>query len=317
MTGCLSQIRSAAAAIDQRGVTREVVDDLAKAGFFAATVESPPAVARELNERLAGASGSAWFVAAQHRAPAEAARTTRNDALRERWATDLARGSALGAVSFAHLRRMGPPQVHAARDGTGWRLNGRLDWITSWGLADALLLMGESDDGQVVQALLPAEPSTGLVITGPLALAAMSGTSTVGAMVTDLHVGEAEVAHILPKKEWAVQDAYRTANASPAVFGLLRSCLVSLSHMGKERAVPTSEQLAQEWSEQVRAIRSRAYTLIDEVPVEESIDERVALRAESLYLLHQVTSAGVTVAGVAECCWTPMRSAGLARQCSC
>jgi hypothetical protein len=116
-------------------------------------------------------------------------------------------------------------------------------------------------------------------------------------MVSDLHVGEAEVAHILPKKEWAVQDAYRTANASPAVFGLLRSCLVSLSHMGKERAVPTSEQLAQEWSEQVRAIRSRAYTLIDEVPVEEYIDERDALRAESLYLLHQVTSAGVTVAG--------------------
>jgi hypothetical protein len=294
---CLAEIRSQASVLDQTGVGRDVVDRLAAAGFFTAANYSPPAVVRELNELLAASSGSTWFVATQHRAPAETARTTANSRLRERWATSLADGSALGAVSFAHLRRAGPPQVRAVPEGSGWRLTGRLDWITSWGLADVLLLMAESDDGQVVQALIPAHATPGLEITGPLALAAMSGTSTVGAVLSDLRVDGDEVAQVLSKESWAHHDSHRTANASPAVFGLMRACLASLSSVGEARGIPGATHVAEQWAEQIRPIRSRAYTLIDELPPEDCLDERLALRAESLYLLQQATSALLAAVG--------------------
>ncbi len=125
--------------LEADGVSRLDVDRLAAAGVLSAGLVDgwSPAQAREVHEQLAGASGALWFVLTQHRSPAEAARTTKNDARARALggrAGQLA--ASLGAVAFAHLRRPGAPTVTATRDGDGWRVSGRLDWITSWGLAD-------------------------------------------------------------------------------------------------------------------------------------------------------------------------------------
>lgn len=293
----LEQLRSAAAEIDQHGVTREVVGSLADAGYFTAGVEAAPAVVRELAELLASASGATWFVAAQHRSPTEAVRATENEALRKEWADALIQGSALGAVAFAHLRRPGPPQVRAVADGSAWRVSGRLDWITSWGLADVLLLMAESDDGSVVQALLPARETPGLQITGPLALAAMSGTATVGAVLDDLRVETGQVLNVCSKSSWLTADAQRIANASPAVFGLLRATLTALQESAHSRGVENAAALVYQWIEQTRDLRSRAYQLVDDVPAHERLDERLDLRARSLVLLQQTAAALIAVQG--------------------
>ena len=103
------------------------------------------AVGRELGELLAAASGCA--VVRDHSAPftsrgGGSRRPIRRCAIE--WAQSLSTGEALGAVSFAHLRRLGFPAVRATADGDGWRVEGRLDWVTSWGLADVLLLMSET-----------------------------------------------------------------------------------------------------------------------------------------------------------------------------
>src|SRR6478609_10126991 len=159
--------------VDVHGVTRARVDLVAGAGLLGLAGakelgggDAPPAVVREVTELLAGACGTTWFVLTQHRAVMEAAARTANDALRSVWAAPLASGDALGAVSFAHLRRPGAPTVRATEVPGGWRFDGTLDWVTSWGLADVLLLMGETADGEVVQALVRMDRDGGVVRPG-------------------------------------------------------------------------------------------------------------------------------------------------------
>ncbi len=283
--------------LEAEGVRRADVDRLAAAGVLSAGLVDgwTPAQTREVHEQLAGASGALWFVLTQHRSPAEAARSSENDAVRERWASGLVSGASLGAVAFAHLRRPGSPTVTAARQGAGWLVSGRLDWITSWGMADVLLLMAESPDGDVVQMLLPASERAGLTISGELPLAAMQGTSTVGAVLDGMYVGDGEVARVLPKGEWLAADALRTANSPPPVFGLTRAALNALIAAAGERQWSTAERLAEWWREEFERIRTRAYTLVDDVAPNEAIDERVALRMQITRLAQDVTSALITV----------------------
>jgi alkylation response protein AidB-like acyl-CoA dehydrogenase len=283
--------------LERDGISRSDVGQLAAAGVLSAglTGDWSPAQIRELHEQLAGTSGALWFVLTQHRSPAETARTTSNGSLQARYSSRLASGSMLGAVSFAHLRRPGPPAVSAVRDGSGWRLSGRLDWVTSWGLADVLLLMAETSDGEVVQALLPASEREGLLITGELSLAAMQGTSTVGATLQEVWVDDTEVANIVPKGEWLSRDAQRVANTPPAVFGLTRTALNALTESADRRGWMTARELASKWREEFVLLRADAYGLVDDVAPGDRLDERVALRARATKLAQDVTSVLVAV----------------------
>ncbi|HEX5018232.1 MAG TPA: acyl-CoA dehydrogenase family protein [Actinomycetes bacterium] len=282
--------------LEREGVTRAEVDELAKANVLTAGVDDrwTGAQVREIHERLAAASGALWFVMAQHRSPAVAAALTENRVLRERYASRLASGELLGAVSFAHLRRARPTVV-AQRHGDAWRVDGRLDWITSWGLADILLLMAETDDGQVVQFLLPTKPREGLVVTGALSLAAMEGTSTVGAVIEGMRVTDDEVAAVLPKAKWLAEDAKRTANVPSAVVGLARAALSELAAEGEARAWPEAIDVAEAWRRDFVEQRAQAYALIDEVDPSQSINERLRLRASLTRLANESASLLITV----------------------
>lgn len=275
----VERLASQAERLESAGVTRDDVRVMADAGVLTGGFDGrfSPAQTREVAEQLAAASGALWFVAAQHRSPAESAGATSNHELRERYAEGLASGALLGAVSFAHLRRPRPTVV-AERRATGWSISGRLDWVTSWGLADVLLLMAETTGGDVVQCLIPAVPQQGLIITGELALAAMGGTSTVGAMLDDLAVTDAAVAAVLPKHDWLLPDSQRTANVPAAVVGLARAAVNGLLTVAGERDWDELGVLAEAWATELVSSRARAYELVDDTPPGEAIEERLALR---------------------------------------
>jgi alkylation response protein AidB-like acyl-CoA dehydrogenase len=297
----LRSVTDEAEAIDVGGVTAAHVRALGEVGLLGAWAPAaaggggaPATVVRELVERLSGASGALWFVAAQHRSPTEAALATDNAGLRERWAHPLASGAALGAVAFAHLRRPGPPGVRAERTRAGWSVSGRLDWVTSWGLADVLLLMAETDDGRVVQLLVPARERPGLTVLGPLRLAAMGATATVVVSLDEMVVSDEEVARILPKVAWSARDAERTANANPATFGLTRAALGRLATTASRRGSVAGADLAAELGARMVAVRRQAYRLMDDRPPADCLDERVRLRAEGLDLAQRATVGLVT-----------------------
>jgi alkylation response protein AidB-like acyl-CoA dehydrogenase len=293
-------LRVDACEVDVHGVTRARVDLVAGAGLLGlgAPREAggggvPAEVVREVTEVLAGADGSTWFVLAQHRGALEAVLRTENVSLRSHWLSALASGDALGAVAFSHLRRAGQPSVVARRVDGGWRIDGDLDTVTGWGLADALMVMASTDDGDIVQAVLElprgaeaSNPRPGLHSAGLVPVAAMAGTHTHAVRADGVLVTDEEVASVVPKAEWDAADAARTANAPPHAFGLARAVVDAL-HRSADEAPDAGARatLAEEFAHEVRELRAEAYRLVDDVAPTDRLVERRALRAQT----HDVT----------------------------
>jgi alkylation response protein AidB-like acyl-CoA dehydrogenase len=293
----------AAERVDAEGVPASHLAALAVAGVFG--LGGPPehggravpaAVAREVTETLAGACGSTWFVAAQHATPVRVLAETDNTGLRDRWLGRLCRGDAVGGIALAHVRRPDAP-VRVARSGAGWRFDGTATWYTGWGLNHVMLLAGVTDGGDVVFAVRPARPQPGLAAGADLPLAAMQATHTVELTLDGLAVPDEDVALVVPRARWLADDRARTANASPAVFGLLRALLDALARQAGERDLPEAAAFADRAGERAAALREAAYRLVDDVDPAERTAERLDLRVAALGLLGRVAHAYVAACG--------------------
>ncbi|NQW73222.1 MAG: acyl-CoA/acyl-ACP dehydrogenase, partial [Actinobacteria bacterium] len=143
-------IAPAAEQVDVVGVQRSAIDALAAAGLFGNPLARSPQ--RELTELLAAADASTWFCWVQHQSPLRTlALASRSDAtpdvdnLRERLLGGMQSGRLLASVAFSHLRRGGAPNPVATRTADGWVLKGSLDWVTSWDIADVVMIMARTD----------------------------------------------------------------------------------------------------------------------------------------------------------------------------
>lgn len=298
-----------AAEADRAGVDRATLDLLAAAGLLGAPLD-PPAAQRELGELLAGSDASTWFCWVQHQTPLRvlAAASPDDDApmaaeLKAELLPGLESGRILAAVAFAHLRRPGTPNPSATRVPGGWRIDGTLDWVTSWDIADVVLVLAQgtgADAGRIVAAYLPAGrgPAWPGVAPGPcLSLLAMSGTHTRPVSLTSVLVPHERVAAVLDREVWLRDDTARSAGASPAAFGVTRGAVAELAVIADRRADPAIAGLAAELAAETRRVRSAAYAAADEVPADaDVIDRRLALRARALDLAGRATAAAV-VAG--------------------
>ncbi len=297
-------LRPQAERADVDGVQRAVVDEVARAGLLGLAgprgyggSDAPARVQREVTELLAGGCLATWFVTTQHTTPVTVLARSGNVALKERHLAALCAGTALGAIALAHVRRSGPPPVTAVRVPGGWRLDGDVPWTTSWGLADLLLLAGASPDGELVQVLLPAREAPGLVAGPPLRLAAVQGTRTVTLALHDLRVGDADVADVARLDEWLEADRVKTANATPAVFGLTAEAVARLAETAVRREDPDAADLAARLGEELDDLRRTAYALVDHVPAPDQLDDRLELRAASLELAVRAATGLVAATG--------------------
>lgn len=297
-------LRPAAERVDRDGVDPAALKAIGEAGLLGLTgppayggSAAPPAVVREVTEVLAGADLSTWFVTTQHAMPLGVLAAAPDGPLKEQWLRPLCTGGALAGVAVAHLRRPGPPAVTATPVEGGWRLDGHVGWMTSWGLCDVFLLGGLSDDGQVVLGLVPAVEGDGLSASPRLELAAMAGTSTVTLDLDGYVVPAAAVASVSDVGPWLAADAAKTANASPAIFGLQAEVVRRLADTAARRGDRTAADLAHRLRAEADELRTAAYALIDHVPAAEQVEDRLALRAHALELTLRSAAALVTATG--------------------
>jgi alkylation response protein AidB-like acyl-CoA dehydrogenase len=288
--------------VDQSVVPPSHLAAIGAAGLLAPTAPAevggggaPAAVGRAVTELLACACGATWFVVTQNGTPVRTLAVSDNRELRAQWLRPLASGSALAGIALAQLRRPGPPAVSGSFEAGGWSVSGNVPWLTSWGLADVVLL-GFRDGADAVFALVPAADQPGFVGGAPLPLAAMQAASTVSVRLNDYVVPETHVVERLPYEHWAERDAANTANVTPAVFGLLRAVLTRLRAEAERRDEAPMFALAERLGAEAAGLRTAAYALIDDVPAGERMADRLALRASALELV-TVATAGLVAAG--------------------
>lgn len=288
-----------AAEADRAGVQRTTLDALARAGLHGRPQPSAPAQ-RELTELLAGADASTWFCWAQHLTPVQALQQASSPGgahvgVQHRLLADATSGRLLCGVAFAHLRRPGPPNPVARRIRGGWVVDGTLDWVTSWDIADWFMLMvQDADSAQIVSAILPAGRGqvtgavAGLAPGEPLGLLAMSGTHTRPVRLDGVRIHDQDVLSVEDAEHWRARDQERTVQANPAVFGIARGALADLHLLAERHSSAQLRHLCDSLVEEVRDCRRRAYDLAD---TGAEAAESLRVRAQALRLAQQVTTA--------------------------
>jgi hypothetical protein len=115
--------------------------------------------------------------------------------------------------------------------------------------------------------------------------------------LSDLRVADADVVTVTADAEWRAADALCTANAGPHVFGLQRECVRRLAETASARDDGTAAALAHALGQEGARLHRVAETLLEDVPPEELVEDRLAVRASSLELAVRSATALVAATG--------------------
>ncbi|PWI13461.1 acyl-CoA dehydrogenase [Streptomyces sp. Act143] len=285
-----------AARVDQGEVPASHLDAIRRSGLLGVSAPeayggagAPDAVAREIQEILAGACCSTWFVQTQHHTPVRLLAKSELP-VRERLLRPLATGGLLAGIAYAHVRAFPRIAVRATAERDGWRFDGTVPWYTGWGLNDVMLLAGVTDADEIVFAFADARKQPGLRASAPMRLAALTAARTVSLDLDGLWLPESAVVLRTPQEKFALLDIPRSTNASPAVFGVTYAALRVLAESGEPG---TADALRA----RVDEVRGRAYELADHPVPHEHAEERLALRTRAYDLMRAATTAAVVAGG--------------------
>ncbi|MEV7892408.1 acyl-CoA dehydrogenase family protein [Streptomyces sp. NPDC002817] len=285
-----------AARVDLAEVPVSHIAEIRKSGLLGVSAPkeyggagAPDSVAREIQEILAGACCSTWFVQTQHHTPVRMLAKSELPA-RERLLRSLASGELLAGIAYAHVRAFPRVPVRATAERGGWRFDGAVPWYTGWGRNDVMLLAGVTDSDEIVFAFADAREQRGVRASEPMRLAALTAARTVSLELDGLWLPEESVVLRTPQEKFALVDLPRSTNTSPAVFGVAYAALRVLEDAGET-------ETAQELRGQVDEVRRQAYELADHPVAHERVEERLALKTRSYDLMRAATTAAVVAGG--------------------
>ncbi|WP_405504305.1 acyl-CoA dehydrogenase family protein [Streptomyces purpurascens] len=283
--------------VDQEGVPASHIEAVKRAGLLGVGApeeyggaDAPVEVARETAEILAGACCSTWFVQTQHHTPVKLLATYESP-VREKLLRPLATGEVMAGIAYAHIRAFPRVPVRAVPERGGWRFEGTVPWFTGWGLNDVMLLAGVTDTEEVVFGFAEAREQPGLSPSAPMRLAAFTAARTVSLALDGLWVPDEAVVLRVPRKEFALVDLPRAANASPAVFGVAYAALDLVAD------TPDGQETARSLRVRLDEVRREAYALADHPAPHECVPERLAVKTRAYDLMRAATTAAVVAGG--------------------
>jgi alkylation response protein AidB-like acyl-CoA dehydrogenase len=148
----------------------------------------------------------------------------------------------------------------------GYRLDGRLPWVTGWGLFTLCVTAAPLADGRILFAVHPLATFTTLRASPPLALAAMGVTQTVTVDLDGLFIPDSEVVEIHPPTWIQDNDRIAVALQSPLALGCAQAAIDQLRG-------ETAGRLQKE----LDAVRDEAYGAMEEnVEMERGLKARAA-----------------------------------------
>jgi len=252
---------------------------------------------RRVGAELAGACGPTFFVWSQQLTPLrrlEAAATTSSVA--KSWLERLRNGNALAAISFAWLRRPGPPAISAQPAEDGFVIDGEADWVTGWGLADVLLAAAVDQSSSVHWLLVPfgADDAPPGLSVATQALIAMGATGTVRVRFERVHVPHDHELGEEPLHAWRELDSAKGRQPSTGALGIATEAIRRLAQRGDRDSLRAAEALGSE----LRTWRWRASELDAADQADATvIAARDAERARGIDLALRATAAFVSASG--------------------
>ena len=220
-----------------------------------------------------------------------------SEALSRRWLSGLQGGEFLAAIAFAHVRRGGLPNPVAHQCQGGWEVTGTLDWVTSWDIADVLMLLASTEDkSKFVIFYLPIQDFTeefnSCVVGESLKLLAMSGTHSRPITFDHTFVSSEWVFSVIDADEWLAADSMKTILPNPAVLGVARGAIEQLNEVASDRKQEQGIIAASELASEYQGLRERAYAATDNAETPRSA--LVSLRVQILEFAIECAIAVIT-----------------------
>lgn len=130
--------------------------------------------------RVAEGSLTAAFILSQHDAGVRRLAAARDHASARSWLEMIAADQAFATVGISQLttsKRHGPQALRATKIPHGYRLDGRMPWVTGAEWADVIVTGAVLDDGRQILVALPSDRH-GLEVLPPFPLAAVQASCT-------------------------------------------------------------------------------------------------------------------------------------------
>ena len=259
---------------------------LAEAGLLGLTLprewgglDAPGKAQRDYTELIASYCGVTTFIQAQHHGPSRMALASPNQALKRRLLPDLASGKLMSGISFAHLRRPGPPVLSATPVQGGWVLNGVAPWVTGWGMIGQVVFGATLPDGRFIYLWSPVRrsdfpelfadislPDSGggeLAASSPLSLCAMNASATVEADCRNWFIPQEHWLSESDRETMQRNDRNGVLGATSMPLGCAAAAVRLLCETAERRSLPAirraSTSFANEW-EEVKGLTEAQYS---------------------------------------------------------
>ncbi|MCS6776914.1 MAG: acyl-CoA dehydrogenase family protein [Chloroherpetonaceae bacterium] len=267
---------------------------------------------REYTEILASYCGVTTFVQAQHHGPSRMILGCPNDTLKRFLLPDLASGRRMCAISFAHLRRPGPPVLRAEPVAGGYRLYGKAPWVTGYGLMDQVVFGATLPDGRFVYLWSPfhrddfAElfadiaPPDGhwgtLHASPPLALCAMNASATVEITLDGWFIPEDHWLQESDRETMRRNDCNGVLQATAMPMGCAAGSVRLLNELAEQRALPAIRRAARSLSCEWEEVKAQVREWSQKLDAPDFFVHAVRIRAHSIVLAVRAAHAAVAAA---------------------
>ena len=294
----LEWVRPRAASIDRDlDALKEALGEMARRGYLGVKVAREEggsgfagAEFRRFQQSVARASGALAFLESQHQSACAFLAQSENRPLRETYLRRMAAGEVKAGIAFSQLRRTGEPALKATPQQGGYVLEGRLPWVTGWGIFDRCVTAGTLPDGRTIFVMHELREGPNLKASAVLSLAAVEIAQTVSLEVSGLVVPEGDVLYTRPGTWIQENDRVKPALQSPLALGCAQAGIdVMRDEAARKGSVPIGRA-----ADALQAELDRCVSEIEEAVCEREDTERaLQARAWAIELAGRCAHGGV------------------------
>jgi len=248
---------------------------------------------REFQEEVARTSGSLAFLQTQHQSAVSMLSKADNQDLAAEYLPQMGSGERLVGIGFSQLRRGGPPMMRAVETLGGYRLDGKVPWVTGAGYYPEFLIGATLPDGQAVFGIVPLVDEAGVKVSDPMRLAAMESANTVSVEFEDFTLKSNRVAFIRPANWIRNNDQINIALQSHFAFGCARAGLDILRSNAEKKDLPFLRSALDALTAELDQCRTETLAAQSDAS-EETTDERLRVRAWAIELAVRCAHAAIT-----------------------
>jgi alkylation response protein AidB-like acyl-CoA dehydrogenase len=273
-------------------------------------LDAPGAVQRQYTETLASYCGVTTFVQAQHHGSSRMIANGPSELLKQTVVPDLAAGRRMCAISFAHLRRPGPPTLAAEKVSDGYRLNGTAPWVTGWGLMDQVVFGATLPDGRFVYLWSPGNRETfssvfeltdpmdsrwgELTASPPIPLCAMNSSSTVALHLNNWFIPTEHFLAESDRETMARNDRNGVLGATAMPLGCASAALRILCDVADKKPFPAIQRAVSAFTSELSDARAQVDEWSSKGGEPEFFEPALQIRAWCIELAVRMSHAAIT-----------------------